>query len=122
MNDTTVDSLRPRLASQYTIERELGRGGMGIVLLARALMLDRLVAVKVLPPSMAGDVDLRERFLREARTAAQLSHPNIVPIFRADELDGVAFFAMGYVDGETAATSSFRGNCRSTRPKRRRCS
>ncbi|MBA2292351.1 MAG: serine/threonine protein kinase [Gemmatimonadales bacterium] len=103
MNDTTVDSLRPRLASQYAIERELGRGGMGIVLLARELMLDRLVAVKVLPPAMAGDADLRERFLREARTAAQLSHPNIVPIFRADELDGVAFFAMGYVDGETAA-------------------
>ncbi len=100
---TTLAALRPRFASQYALERELGRGGMGVVLLARELMLDRLVAIKILPPALTGDAALRERFIREARTAAQLSHPNIVPIFRADELDGVAFFAMGYIDGETAA-------------------
>ncbi len=71
----TLESLRPRLAAQYALERELGRGGMGIVFLARELTLDRQVAIKVLPPAMAGDPDTRERFVREARTAAQLSHP-----------------------------------------------
>ncbi|HPF61324.1 MAG TPA: serine/threonine-protein kinase [Gemmatimonadales bacterium] len=101
--EATLETLRPQFASQYQLERELGRGGMGIVFLARELTLDRLVAIKVLPPAMAGDAALRERFIREARTAAQLSHPNIVPIFRADAIDGTAFFAMGYIDGETAA-------------------
>lgn len=74
---------------------------MGIVLLARDEKLDRSVALKVLPPHLAEDPDTRERFLREARMAAQLSHPNIVPVYRADELGGYAFFAMGYVEGET---------------------
>ena len=74
---------------------------MGIVLLARDERLDRQVALKVLPPSLAAQSDTRERFLREARMAAQLSHPNIVPVHRADDIGGFAFFAMGYVDGET---------------------
>jgi hypothetical protein len=99
----TLGSLAPRFASQYLLERELGRGGMGVVFLARELSLDRMVAIKVLPPALAESPDVRERFLREARTAAQLSHPNIVPIFRADWMDGLAFFAMGYVEGETLA-------------------
>src|SRR5690606_31740773 len=99
----TLESLRPRFASQYQLERELGRGGMGVVFLARELSLDRMVALKVLPPLLADSAEIRERFLREARTAAQLSHPNIVPIFRADWMDGLAYFAMGYVDGETLA-------------------
>ncbi|MDX2262356.1 MAG: serine/threonine-protein kinase [Gemmatimonadales bacterium] len=99
----TLESLRPRFADEYTLERELGRGGMGVVFLARELSLDRMVAIKVLPPELAGDPAIRERFLREARTAAQLSHPNIVPIFRADSMDGLAYFAMGYVDGENLA-------------------
>jgi predicted Ser/Thr protein kinase len=99
----TLESLRPRFAAQYALERELGRGGMGVVFLARELSLDRMVAIKVLPPSLADDPATRERFLREARTAAQLSHPNIVPIFRADAMDGLAYFAMGYVDGENLA-------------------
>jgi eukaryotic-like serine/threonine-protein kinase len=91
-----------RLGGQYVVQRELGRGGMGVVYLAREQRLDRLVAIKVLPPAV-DDSDLRERFLREARTAAQLSHPNIVPIFRADEIGDLAFFSMGYVDGESFA-------------------
>ncbi len=99
----TLESLRPRFASQYALERELGRGGMGVVFLARELSLDRMVALKVLPPGLADAPEIRERFLREARTAAQLSHPNIVPIFRADWMDGLAYFAMGLVDGETLA-------------------
>jgi hypothetical protein len=94
-------AFRAALRGQYAIQRELGRGGMGIVLLGRDERLDRLVAIKVLPPHLAVDGDTRERFLREARMAAQLSHPNIVPVYRADELGGYAFFAMGFVDGET---------------------
>ncbi len=96
-------SLAAALAGQYELEREIGRGGMGIVYLARDLRLDRPVAIKTLPPHLAGDLAIRERFLREARTAAKLSHPNIVPIYRADEIDGHVFFAMGYVDGASIA-------------------
>ncbi len=91
------------LQGQYALEREIGRGGMGIVYLGRDLKLDRPVAIKTLPPHLAADPAIRERFLREARTAAKLSHPNIVPIYRADELDGQVFFAMGYVDGQSVA-------------------
>jgi predicted Ser/Thr protein kinase len=91
------------LAGQYALERELGRGGMGVVYLARELKLERRVALKVLPQALCGDADLRERFLREARTAAQLQHPGVVPIYRADELAGCAFFTMAYVEGETLA-------------------
>ncbi len=96
-----LSPLRNALRGQYAIERELGRGGMGIVVLARDERLDRQVALKVLPPELALDADTRERFLREARMSAQLSHPNIVPVYRADEIGGFAFFAMGFVDGET---------------------
>ena len=101
----TLDSaaLATALSKRYTIERELGRGGMGIVYLARDVTLDRQVALKVLPAEIASMADTRERFLREARTAAHLSHPNIVPIYHADEVDGHAFFAMAYVDGESLA-------------------
>ncbi len=86
---------------QYALERELGRGGMGIVYLARDVKLDRRVAIKVLPPLLAAKDDIRERFVREARTASKLSHPSIVPVYRADELRGVAFFVMAYIEGES---------------------
>ncbi|HEY0996384.1 MAG TPA: serine/threonine-protein kinase, partial [Gemmatimonadaceae bacterium] len=89
------------VAGQYSLERELGRGGMGIVYLAREVALDRLVAIKVLPPMLAARGELRERFLREARTAARLSHPHIVPIFRVGEAGPYVYFAMMYVAGET---------------------
>ncbi len=91
------------LEGQYVLEREIGRGGMGVVYLGRDLKLDRPVAIKTLPPHLASDPQVRERFLREARTAAKLSHPNIVPIYRADEIDGHVFFVMGYVNGESVA-------------------
>ena len=71
MNDAALDNLRQQFAAQYALERELGRGGMGVVFLARELSLDRQVAIKVLPPHLAADPVVRERFLREARTAAQ---------------------------------------------------
>ncbi len=98
-----LNALHEALRGQYEIQRELGRGGMGIVVLARDERLDRQVALKVLPPSLATQSETRERFLREARMSAQLSHPNIVPVYRADEIGGFAFFAMGFVDGETLA-------------------
>ena len=96
-------SFAAALNGQYEIEREIGRGGMGVVYLARDLRLDRMVAIKTLPPSLAGDPTVRERFLREARTAARLNHPNIVPIHRADELGGQVFFVMGFIDGDSLA-------------------
>jgi serine/threonine protein kinase len=76
-----LDDIRRRLGDRYEIVRELGRGGMGAVLLARDRALDRPVALKVLPPEFAAQADLRERFLRETRLAAGFSHPNIVPVF-----------------------------------------
>src|SRR5688572_3715799 len=91
------------LADRYRIERELGRGGMGAVYLARDLRLDRSVALKVLPPEFAANASLRERFLRETRTAASFSHPNIVPVHGVEEHDGVLAFAMGFVEGESVA-------------------
>ncbi|HJU88194.1 MAG TPA: serine/threonine-protein kinase [Gemmatimonadaceae bacterium] len=102
--DLDFIALQSALAGQYSLERELGRGGMGVVYLAREVQLDRHVALKVLPPSLAQRADLRERFMREARTAAKLSHPNIVPIFRVDEVHGFVFFAMAYVEGETLSS------------------
>src|SRR5207253_9869059 len=92
------------LAGRYSLERELGRGGMGVVYLAREVRLDRPVAIKLLPPDKAREATLRERFLREARTAAKLSHPNIIPIFAVDEVGQFVFFAMAYAEGETLTT------------------
>ena len=74
---------------------------MGVVYLARELRLDRRVAIKLLPPERAIQPMARERFLREARTAAQLSHPGIVPIFAVHEVSDFVYFAMAYVDGDT---------------------
>ena len=94
-------ALQAALAGEYSLQRELGRGGMGIVYLAREVQLDRDVAIKVLPSQLAHAPESRERFLREARTAAGLSHPHIVPIHRVGEADGFVFFVMSYVAGET---------------------
>ena len=104
---TAVDplflSLQEALAGHYALERELGRGGMAVVYLARDMSLDRPVAIKLLPPDLAAHPKLRDRFLREARTAARLSHPHIVPIHAVDEVGGYVFYVMSYVDGETLA-------------------
>lgn len=101
--DQTFIEFQGVLAGRYSLDRELGRGGMGIVYLAREVHLDRLVAIKLLPPERAVEGDLRERFLREARLAAKLSHPNIIPIHAVDDVEGFVFFVMSYVDGETLA-------------------
>ncbi len=93
--------LQAALAGEYSLQRELGRGGMGVVYLARDVQLDRDVAIKVLPSHLARDPEARERFVREARLAAGLSHPHIVPIHRVSEAEGFVFFVMSYVEGET---------------------
>ncbi len=91
------------LSANYELDREIGRGGMGIVYLARDRRLKRQVAIKILPPELAFRGEIRTRFLREAETAAQLSHPNIVPIYSVDEREGLVFFVMAYVDGDNLA-------------------
>jgi serine/threonine-protein kinase len=99
--DPQFFTLQEALAGQYSLESELGRGGMGVVYLAQDVSLDRPVALKVLPKELAGNPDVRDRFLREARTAAKLSHPNIVPIFAVDEVGEFVYYVMAYVAGET---------------------
>jgi len=89
------------LAGRYALDRELGRGGMGIVFLARDVTLDRAVAIKLLPPAFASHQALRQRFLAEARTAARLSHPNVVPIFAVEEAEPFVFFVMAFIPGTT---------------------
>ena len=91
------------LGARYRVEEEIGRGGMGVVVRARDIRLDRMVAIKTLPAHLAADPVIRERFLREARTAASLSHPNIVPIHHADEIGALVFFVMGLVEGRSVA-------------------
>jgi serine/threonine-protein kinase len=107
MPDSHADSLRERVADalrhQYQIEDEIGRGGMAVVYRARDLRLDRLVAVKVLPPELAHDPALGTRFTREAQTSAQLAHAHIVPIYDVGERDGIAYFVMALVGGGNVA-------------------
>ena len=104
MDDQTTSEfirIQAALAGRYSLQRELGRGGMGIVYLAQDVALERPVALKLLQPDLASQPALKQRFLNEARTAAKLSHPNIIPIFAVDEVDGIVFFVMAFVDGET---------------------
>jgi serine/threonine protein kinase len=91
------------LDANYELDSELGRGGMGIVYRAKDRRLKRLVAIKLLPPELAFRSEIKLRFLREAETAAQLSHPNIVPIYSVDERDGLVYFVMALVQGPTLA-------------------
>src|SRR6185503_5698500 len=91
------------LSAHYELDSEIGRGGMGVVYRARDKRLKRHVAIKVLPPELAFQSAIRTRFLREAETAAQLSHPNIVPIYTVDEAEGLVFFVMAYVSGDNLA-------------------
>jgi predicted Ser/Thr protein kinase len=105
-------SLRSYLDVQYELLRTLGAGGMGVVLLARERALERRVAIKVLRPDASTDDESRERFRREARIAARLTHPNIVPLHTFGEVQGELYFVMGYVEGETLAARLEReGRC-----------
>ncbi len=94
-------SLVGKSLGDYQVLRELGRGGMGVVYLARDPALDREVALKVLHPRLASDPEFERRFVREARTAAKLDHPHIVPVYSAGRAGDVLYMAMPFVKGET---------------------
>jgi serine/threonine protein kinase len=83
----------------YMIEGLVGTGGMGEVYVARQLRLDRKVALKVLPARIAKDAGFRERFVRESQLAAAIEHPNVIPIYDADEVEGILYIAMRYIKG-----------------------
>ena len=97
---TERDIVAQALASEYELLEELGRGGMAIVYRAKEIHLDREVAIKVLPFSLAFDAEFVERFQREARTAAGLEHPNIIPIYRVGKAGRVTFFVMKFLRGQ----------------------
>jgi serine/threonine-protein kinase len=98
---TELDIVREALNAEYELLEELGRGGMAIVLRAMDRHLEREVAIKVLPFSLAFDADFVERFQREARTAAQLEHPNIIPIYRVGKSGRVIYFVMKFLRGSS---------------------
>ena len=104
MSDTTLDLfavLQAALGPQYRLERELGRGGMGVVFLATDTTLDRRVAIKVVHPELAPHESITRRFLAEARTIARLRHPNIVAIHAAGSADGLLYYVMDEIAGES---------------------
>jgi len=100
---SSVDLVRERLQriieGEYRIERLLGKGGMGQVFLAHDLTLEREVAIKVLPPDVSQDDQVVRRFQQEAKTAAKLDHPNIIPIYRVESEGGLNYFVMKYISG-----------------------
>jgi serine/threonine-protein kinase len=97
---TELDLVREQLKDEYEIVEELGRGGMAIVFKAREKQLDRDVAIKVLPFSLAFDKEFVERFQREARTSAKLEHPSIIPIYRVGKSGRVIYFVMKFLRGK----------------------
>ncbi len=104
MTQSTLDlftSLQSALAPQYRLERELGQGGMGVVFLATDTTLDRLVAIKVVHPELATHPSISRRFLTEARTIARLRHPNVVAVHAAGTADGLLYYVMDHVEGES---------------------
>src|SRR3989441_10729739 len=97
---TEIDMVREQLKEEYDILDELGRGGMAIVFKARERQLERDVAIKVLPFSLAFDKEFVERFQREARTSAKLEHPGIIPIYRVGKSGRVIYFVMKFLRGK----------------------
>ena len=99
-----ADEKMPLVNERYRVERSVGRGGMAEVFLARDLLLDRPVALKVLFPEFANDATFVERFRREAQSAANLSHPNIVAVYDWGKVNNTYFIAMEFVQGRTLAS------------------
>jgi serine/threonine-protein kinase len=95
-----LERLSVALAARYRLERELGQGGMAKVFLAHDLKYERAVAVKVLRPELAAEVGAA-RFLREIQIAARLHHPHILPLYDSDQADGLVYYVMPYIEGET---------------------
>jgi serine/threonine-protein kinase len=102
------DRVTAAVGDLYLIAQEVGRGGMAVVYAAEDVRLQRPVALKVLPPELAFRGDVRERFVREAQTAARLNHPHIVPIYAVHEEGGLVCFAMALVKGESLAARIVR--------------
>src|SRR3954466_15273264 len=112
MSQPTLDpfaSLQGALEPQYRLERELGRGGMGVVFLATDTTLDRRVAIKVVHPELALHEAITRRFLTEARTIARVRHPNIVAIHAAGSSNGLLYYVMDEVAGESLRQRLTRG-------------
>jgi len=103
------ERLAGALEGRYEILRLLGRGGMAAVYLAKDLVLERKVAIKVLPPAMSRDPQLIRRFQQEAKTAAKLDHPNIIPIYRVESEAGLVYIVMKYVSGHSLEELASRG-------------
>ncbi len=95
-----IERIRDILAPTYTVDRELGRGGMATVYLAQDSKHERVVALKVLHPELAASLG-PDRFLREIRVAARLNHPHILPLFDSGEIEGLLYYVMPYVEGES---------------------
>ena len=102
MTAPLFDQVSTALAGRYTLVRELGQGGMGAVFLGKDVKLGREVAIKVLPPHTRAYLG-SERFQREVQLVARLSHPHVVPLFEADEVDEFLYYVMEYVEGESLA-------------------
>jgi eukaryotic-like serine/threonine-protein kinase len=103
-----ISDLQAHLGNEYTVERELTGGGMSRVVVARDVALDRQVVIKVLPPNVTATISV-DRFRREIMLAAALQHPNVVPVLRAGELNGVPYFVMPYIEGESLRARMMRG-------------
>src|SRR5581483_5532761 len=99
-SERLLATLKRALAPEYEVERELGRGGMAIVYKAREIELDRTVALKVLPPELGPVGSVADRFKREARLAASLDHPNVIPVYRVGQAGGIMYMAMKFIDGK----------------------
>ena len=117
-----ISSRSPKPCNRYTVERELGRGGMAIVYLAHDLRHDRLVALKTLRPELLPALG-PERFLREIQIAARLQHPNILPLHDSGEVGGMLYYIMPYVEGESLRArldreGQLRSRTRCTSPER----
>jgi len=95
-----LERLTAALGDRYAIEREVGRGGMAVVFLAEDLKHKRRVAIKVLHPELAASVG-GKRFLREIETVARLNHPHILPVHDSGDVDGLLYFVMPFVEGES---------------------
>src|SRR4026209_772862 len=95
-----IERLRAAVSQNYTIDRELGRGGMATVYLAQDAKHERLVALKVLHPELAASLG-PDRFLREIKLAARLNHPHILPLHDSGEASGFLYYVMPYVEGES---------------------
>ncbi len=106
-----LERLQKALSPDYEVQHELAAGGMGAVFLARDISLDRKVAVKVLLPEIATEVEA-QRFLREARILASLSHSHIIPVHHVGEADGLFYYVMDYMEGATLADALRRGTMR----------